>query len=100
MDDCHALCEMPKCLGARGEQGFRNSVNELADDCVKVYLRNRAGHVFDEGWPHTIRPGSSAFPSRKGAPNLPRREAQYWPLNMITAELPEVPRRSQSGEKA
>ncbi|HLX17281.1 MAG TPA: VOC family protein [Bradyrhizobium sp.] len=51
VDDFHAAYDAAKAMGALDSTTFRNSVNELPDGCVQMYLRDPSGNLIEIDWP-------------------------------------------------
>ncbi|MEH2469964.1 catechol 2,3-dioxygenase-like lactoylglutathione lyase family enzyme [Nitrobacteraceae bacterium AZCC 2161] len=65
VDDFHAAYDAAKAIGALDITAFRNSVNELPDGCVQMYLRDPAGNLVEIDWPDVSTLDRSRIPEMK-----------------------------------
>src|ERR1700733_8344783 len=65
VDDFHAAYDAAKAIGALDSTAFRNSVNELPDGCVQMYLRDPAGNLLEIDWPDVETLDRSRIPEMK-----------------------------------
>jgi catechol 2,3-dioxygenase-like lactoylglutathione lyase family enzyme len=65
VDDFHAVYDAAKALGALDNTTFRNSVNELPDGCVQMYLRDPGGNLLEVDWPDVTTLDRSRIPELK-----------------------------------
>jgi catechol 2,3-dioxygenase-like lactoylglutathione lyase family enzyme len=65
VDDFHAAYDAAKAIGALDSTAFRNSVNELPDGCVQMYLRDPAGNLVEIDWPDVGTLDRSRIPEMK-----------------------------------
>jgi catechol 2,3-dioxygenase-like lactoylglutathione lyase family enzyme len=65
VDDFHAVYEAAKKLSALDDKTFRNSVNELPDGCVQMYLRDPGGNLLEVDWPDVTTLDRSRIPELK-----------------------------------
>jgi catechol 2,3-dioxygenase-like lactoylglutathione lyase family enzyme len=65
VDDFHAAYDAAKALGALDSTTFRNSVNELPDGCVQMYLRDPAGNLIEIDWPDVTTLDRTRIPEMK-----------------------------------
>lgn len=65
VDDFHAAYDAAKAAGALDATTFRNSVNELPDGCVQMYLRDPAGNLIEIDWPDVATLDRSRIPEMK-----------------------------------
>lgn len=65
VDDFHAAYEAAKAIDALDSTTFRNSVNELPDGCVQMYLRDPTGNLVEIDWPDVSRLDRSRIPEMK-----------------------------------
>jgi len=65
VDDFHAAYDRAKAIGALDSTAFRNSVNELPDGCVQMYLRDPAGNLIEIDWPDVGTLDRSRIPEMK-----------------------------------
>jgi catechol 2,3-dioxygenase-like lactoylglutathione lyase family enzyme len=65
VDDFHAAYDAAKAMGALDSTAFRNSVNELPDGCVQMYLRDPAGNLIEIDWPDVGTLDRSRIPEMK-----------------------------------
>lgn len=65
VDDFHAAYDAAKAIGALDSTAFRNSVNELPDGCVQMYLRDPDGNLIEIDWPNVETLDRSRIPEMK-----------------------------------
>jgi catechol 2,3-dioxygenase-like lactoylglutathione lyase family enzyme len=65
VDDFHAAYDAAKAMGALDSTAFRNSVNELPDGCVQMYLRDPAGNLIEIDWPDVTTLDRARIPEMK-----------------------------------
>ena len=65
VDDFHAVYDAAKSVGALDNTTFRNSVNELPDGSVQMYLRDPAGNLVEVDWPDIATLDRSRIPELK-----------------------------------
>jgi catechol 2,3-dioxygenase-like lactoylglutathione lyase family enzyme len=62
VDDFHAAYDAAKAMGALDSTTFRNSVNELPDGCVQMYLRDPSGNLIEIDLPDVSTLDRSRIP--------------------------------------
>lgn len=65
VDDFHAVYDAAKSAGVLDSTTFRNSVNELPDGCVQMYLRDPGGNLVEIDWPDVTTLDRSRIPEMK-----------------------------------
>ncbi len=65
VDDFHAVYEAGKAAGALDSAAFRNSVNELPDGSVQMYLRDPGGNLLEVDWPDVNTLDRSRIPEMR-----------------------------------
>jgi catechol 2,3-dioxygenase-like lactoylglutathione lyase family enzyme len=65
VDDFQAVYERARDLGALDNTTFRNSVNELPDGSVQMYIRDPAGNLVEVDWPDVTTLERARIPELK-----------------------------------
>lgn len=65
VDDFHEVYDRAKAAGVLDAMAFRNSVNELPDGCVQMYLRDPAGNLIEIDWPDVRMLDRAQIPEMK-----------------------------------
>ena len=76
VDDFHAVYDAAKKLGALDSTTFRNSVNELPDGCVQMYLRNPGGNLVEVDWPDVTTLDRSRIPELRKLAEFAKQEGE------------------------
>ncbi len=76
VDDFHAVYDAAKAAGALDNTTFRNSVNELPDGCVQMYLRDPAGNLLEVDWPDVNTLDRSRIPELRLLEEFAEQEGQ------------------------
>src|SRR6185437_14382583 len=65
VDDFQGIYDRAKASGVLDAKAFRNSVNELPDGCVQMYLRDPAGNLIEIDWPDVSTLDRARIPEMK-----------------------------------
>jgi catechol 2,3-dioxygenase-like lactoylglutathione lyase family enzyme len=76
VDDFHAVYDAAKKLGALDATTFRNSINELPDGCVQMYLRDPGGNLVEVDWPDVTTLDRSRIPELRKLAEFAEQEGE------------------------
>ncbi|WP_406854234.1 MULTISPECIES: VOC family protein [unclassified Alsobacter] len=76
VDDFHAVYEAARDMDALDGKTFRNSVNELPDGSVQMYLRDPGGNLLEVDWPDVSTLDRSRIPHLKSLSQFAEQQGE------------------------
>jgi catechol 2,3-dioxygenase-like lactoylglutathione lyase family enzyme len=96
VDDFHAVYDEARALDVLDNETFRNSVNELPDGSVQMYLRDPGGNLVEVDWPNVTSLDRARIPHLKKLADFAEQRGEALEASLYY-DRPQMRGRAKAG---